>query len=112
MADDKDEVKINQQPIPPEALADPNAVEMARIWIANRELVCALKIGMYRESSKIPEEKAWGVILADLARHVSNALEEGYGANAQASLDAILESLTEEISNPTSKAGGKFHRQN
>jgi hypothetical protein len=112
LADDEGEMKINQQPIPPQALADPNAVEMARIWIANRELVCTLKVGMYRESSKIPEEKAWGVILADLARHVSNALEEGYGGNAQASLDAIIESLNQEIGNPTSKARGKFHRQN
>ena len=112
MATDKDERTVNQQPIPQEALTDPHAVEMARIWIANRELVCALKIGMYRESSKISEEKAWGVILADLARHVSNALEEGYGSDAQASLATILESFSNEIDNPTSKAYGRFHRQN
>jgi hypothetical protein len=47
---------------------------MLRVWIAERKLHCSMKVGMYRETMKIPEEKAWGVILADVARHVACGL--------------------------------------
>ena len=67
----------NERPIPPSALRDPNSVEMLRVWIAEGGLHCSLKIGMYRDTTKIPEEVAWGMILSDIARHIANALSEG-----------------------------------
>jgi hypothetical protein len=47
---------------------------MLRVWIAEKKLHCSMKVGMYRETMNIPEEKAWGKILADVARHFANAL--------------------------------------
>ena len=72
-----DEIKLNQRAIPEAALRDSNAVEMLRVWIAEQGLHCSLKVGMYRESTTVPEEKAWAKILADVARHVANALHAG-----------------------------------
>lgn len=99
---------MNERPIPEAALRDRDAVEMLRVWIAEKKLHCSMKIGMYQETMNIPEEKAWGVILADVARHVSNAMESGYGGDAAESLEKIRESFLGELRKPTSGATGSF----
>jgi Domain of unknown function (DUF5076) len=84
---------------------------MVRVWIADRGLHCSLKVGMYRETSKIPEEKAWGKILADVARHVANALESGYAADAAATRLEIRDEFLREIADPTTAVSGNFVRK-
>jgi hypothetical protein len=45
---------------------------------------------MYEESSEVREQKkAWGIIRADVARHVDSALESGYGMDRQSVLHEI-----------------------
>jgi hypothetical protein len=102
------EIKLNQRPIPEAALRDEHAVEMLRVWIAERRLHCSMKVGMYRETMNVPEEEAWGTILADVARHVSRALEFAYSANASESLQKIRNSFMKELGAPTSEAKGGF----
>jgi DNA-binding GntR family transcriptional regulator len=99
---------MNERPIPEAALEDEDSVEMLRVWIAAKKLHCSMKVGMYRETTKIPEEKAWGMILADAARHVANALESGYGVDAKTALHKIRASFINELGNPTSDAEGEF----
>ena len=99
---------MNQRPIPEAALRDENAVEILRVWIAENGLHCSIKVGMYRETMNVPEESAWGTILADVARHVANALEAGYSTNAADSLRAIREAIDKELGAPTSDATGAF----
>jgi hypothetical protein len=108
----EDEIKLNQRPIPEAALRDTDAVEMLRVWIAERSLHCSIKIGMYRETMNISEEKAWGTILADVAKHVANALESGYSTNANESLQKIMDSFIKELGSPSSEAKGGFVRKN
>jgi hypothetical protein len=105
------DVDLNQQPIPEAALRDKNAVEMLRVWIAERRLHCSIKVGMYRETTSIPEEKAWGTILADAARHVAHALESGYSVNSEEALKKIRDSFLKELNAPTSEATGEFVRK-
>jgi hypothetical protein len=64
---------MNEQPIPPAAIGDEDAVEMLRVWIAKHKLHCSLKAGMYRDMN-IDESVAWGTILADTARHIAMAM--------------------------------------
>jgi Domain of unknown function (DUF5076) len=106
-----DEIKLNQRPIPEAALRDEAAVEMLRVWIAERGLHCSLKIGMYRETMNISEEKAWGTILADVAKHVANALQSGYSTNSADSLQKIQDSFIKELGASTSEAKGSFVRK-
>ncbi|MGR4870316.1 DUF5076 domain-containing protein [Variovorax sp. LARHSF232] len=101
-------MKLNQRPIPEAALRDGDAVEMLRVWIAEQRLHCSMKIGMYRETTNIPEEKAWGTILADSARHVANALEAGSTSNASESLQKIRDAFIRELGAPTSEVTGDF----
>jgi hypothetical protein len=105
------DTKLNQRPIPEAALRDENAVEMLRVWIAERGLHCSMKVGMYRETMNIPEEKAWGTILADVAKHLANGLESGYSVNAVESLQKIRDSFNKELELPTSVAEGGFVRK-
>lgn len=51
---------MNERPIPSAALRDAASVEMLRVWVAEQQLRCSLKIGMYRDGMGIDEESAWG----------------------------------------------------
>ncbi len=75
---------------------------------------CGKEASFFHQSGDVqgdiagPEEQAWGVILADVARHISDALQSGYGVDSQDTLNAIRERFNSEIDAPTSKATGKF----
>lgn len=99
---------MNERPIPPAALRAHNFVEVLRVWIVERKLHCSLKVGMYQEGMGIPEVDAWGKILADVARHLAEALESKYGANKDESIRKIADGLLQELSKPTSKTEGGF----
>jgi len=99
---------MNERPIPEAARRDPNSVEMLRAWIAENQLHCSMKIGMYREKMNVTEENAWGVILADVTRHVAMALESAHSGNRGNSIRAIRDYYLEELRRPTSAFEGEF----
>jgi hypothetical protein len=100
---------MNERPIPDAALDDDNAVEMLRVWIAKKKLHCSMKVGMYKEAGGgVSEEKAWGIVLADTARHIARALESGYSENASEVIRKIRESFEKELNRPTSSLEGGF----
>mgnify|MGYP003382056427 CR=1 FL=1 len=99
---------MQERSIPEAALRDPNSIEMLRVWIAEKKLHCSMKVGMYQETMKVPEEVAWGTILADVARHLANALHEGYGHDKSATLRRISDKFLDEIDKSTSAASGGF----
>lgn len=95
--------------VPPAATRDSDSVEMIRVWVAEQGLHCSLRVGMYAaDGDPAPETQAWGIILADAAQHVADALQaEGLGKRA-ALLDQIVRSLEEELNSATSKRSGGF----
>jgi len=98
---------MDARAIPPAALRDANAVELARVWIAEQGLHCSLKFGLYAHDGVDREISAWGIILADLTGHIADALSaEGMGAKA-ALFEAIVERFNEEVSAPSSERMGK-----
>jgi Domain of unknown function (DUF5076) len=99
---------MQERPIPDAALRDVDSVEMLRVWIAERKLHCSLKVGMYHETTKISEEDAWGTILADAAKHLANALHEGYGLSPSMSLQKICDKFVSEVGKSTSETTGGF----
>lgn len=94
--------------IPPAAQRDENAVEMLRAWIAENGLHCTLNIGMWEANGK-PEAAAWGILLADVVRHLANAVQEDHGVDAAVTLEKLLHALHAELDEPTSKVKGAFH---
>lgn len=102
---------LDERPIPESALRDADAVEMLRVWIAERGLHCSMKMGMYEESMKVSEETTWARILADVARHLANALEEAYRRNSKESLEQIRKAFNEELDKtPANMKGGFVQR--
>jgi len=64
---------------------------------------------MYKEAGGgVSEEKAWGIVLADTARHIARALESGYSENASEVIRKIRESFEKELNRPTSSLEGGF----
>lgn len=80
---------------------------MLSAWIAERGQHCTIKIGLWHDMGR-DEASCWGVFLADTVRHIANALQEQHGHAAPDTIAAILESLHEELSEPTSPAEGSF----
>ena len=60
----------NQLTIPPAAADDPKAFELVRAWVAQGDLHVSLQMGGWDDPT------AWGVVLADLVRHVARFYAE------------------------------------
>lgn len=99
---------MNERPIPVAAQRDTASVEMLRVWIAEKQLHCSLKVGMYRDGMGVDEELAWATILADAARHIARALHPGDANQEQSALQKIHRGLNEELAMPTSDIKGEF----
>jgi hypothetical protein len=94
--------------IPPAAQRDDNSTQMLSAWIAERGLHCTINVGMWHAEGR-DEPAAWGVLLADVVRHLANAIESERGVDADDVIADIVESLNDELESPTSKARGEFH---
>lgn len=60
----------NSLRVPPGAMEDPKAFELVRAWVARGELHVSLQMGGWDDPT------AWGVVLADLVRHVARFYAE------------------------------------
>ena len=94
-------------PIPPAAMRDSNSREMIRAWVAQKGLHCSLNVGMWHNDGR-DEPGAWGILLADVVRHVANALKESKGLSKVETIEKIEESFIRELRRPTSPHKGKF----
>jgi hypothetical protein len=93
--------------IPPAALRDEKSVHMLGAWIAEEGLHCSLNVSFF-EGNGHNEPEAWGVVLADVVRHLADALNKHSGANRQVSIELITEAMRSELEEPTSEAEGDF----
>ena len=89
----------NELIIPPAALADKKSVEILRVWIANKDQHCSIM-------TVWPEPAAWGIVLADLARHVVNAYGESSKEEKAQTLKRIVDGFRAEVESPTDEPKG------
>lgn len=97
--------------IPPAAIADGNAIEMLRVWIAQRGLHCSINIGHWSGREGIAEDLAWGTVLADAVRHIANALYEEQGIKPSETIRRLFKALERELADPTTQHRGEFVRE-
>ena len=93
--------------IPPAAQGDENSIQMLSAWVAEKGLHCSMNVGMWQESGQ-NEPRAWGILLADVVRHLANAIQEEYGEPSDETAELIVQSLLREFEEPTSNATGGF----
>jgi hypothetical protein len=91
--------------IPAGARTDKQASELIRAWAAHGGLQCSLNVDAWQgEQTTI----GWGILLSDIARHVSNALHERRGLDQAETLTKIQKVFNSELDSPTEDVDGKF----
>jgi len=90
-------------PIPAAASRDPRSLEVLRVWIANGEQHVALAFGMWEEPA------AWGLLLADLARHIAEAhAQQDDAVDAEDFLEQIRNGFEAELDAPNEDITGSI----
>jgi hypothetical protein len=89
-----------QLQIPDVALSDEKAYELARVWVAQKAEHVSLCIGTWEDPV------AWGIVLADLARHVAIGYEQDKGLDRKETLRRISAALLAELDSPTDNPTG------
>ena len=88
--------------IPPVAQRDKASFEVLRVWIAEQGQHVSIRSGAWEDPF------AWGIVLADLARHIANAHQlQSAAIDKDAFLDRLLEGFEAEIDNPTDEPEGE-----
>jgi len=88
--------------IPPVAQRDKASFEVMRVWIAEQGQHVSIRSGAWEDPF------AWGIVLADLARHIAHAHElQNEGTDTNAFLQRLLEGFQAEIDNPTDEPEGE-----
>ena len=88
--------------IPEEAQKDKASFEVLRVWIANQAQHVSIRSGAWEDPF------AWGIVLADIARHIALAHQlQNEGADSEAFLNRLLEGFEAEIENPTDEPEGE-----
>jgi hypothetical protein len=90
--------------IPDAAKTDPESFELLRVWIANKRQHMSLKVGVW------PDPAAWGIMLADLARHIANSYYEDAGLNRSQAFERIKAAFDAEAAFPTDSPSGTKER--
>ena len=88
--------------VPREVADDSGAREVLRAWVADGGLVCNLRPDTWQDAA------AWGIVLADVARHVGNAVRDLRGDAPGATVRAIRDMFNNELSDPTDEPTGHF----
>jgi hypothetical protein len=71
---------------------------MVRAWIAEGDLYIVLNIGFWEDPHRgIDERDAWGILMADMARHIADAHEKEYGRDPRATLNLIRGAFDRQI---------------
>ena len=87
--------------IPPAAEDDSAAFEILRVWGARGEQHVSIFWDLWDDPA------TWGIMLADLAGHVANALHQERGLNRNEVLSEIRAMFNKEIDVPTDSPEGK-----
>lgn len=81
----------NQLEIPREAASDPKAFELVRAWVAEGDLHVSLQMGGWDDPT------AWGVVLADLVRHVARFYAEQKRLDPEKTMARVRDAMDAEL---------------
>ena len=90
--------------IPDAAKSDPKSFELLRVWVAHKGQHVSLRTGVWEDPA------AWGLMLADLARHVANSYQQEAGLDRSKTLQRIKAALDIELASSTDEPSGQIRR--
>ena len=91
--------QLNELPMPPTAKSD-GGLELLRVWAASGRQHVSVATGIWNDPA------AWGVMIVDLMKHISNAYEQTAGIPNNEALQRIIEGLQAELSKSTDRPTG------
>lgn len=86
--------------IPSEALNAPESVEILRVWAANEGQHVSITSDLWKDG------ETWGIMLADLAHHITTMLEQQTKDNRVQILSNLLSGFHSEITCPVNDPTG------
>ncbi|HEV2274843.1 MAG TPA: DUF5076 domain-containing protein [Acidobacteriaceae bacterium] len=92
----------DQLRVPEPAKTDPKSFELLRVWVAHQDQHISLRVGVWEDPA------AWGVMLADLARHIANAFEKMENRDPLKVLEQIRSGFEAEIEMPADPVHGEI----
>jgi hypothetical protein len=92
----------DQLRVPEPAKTDAKSFELLRVWIAHHDQHISLRVGVWEDPA------AWGVMLADLARHIANAFEKTENRNPLEVLERIKAGFEGEIRSSADPVHGEI----
>lgn len=81
--------------MPPAARTDVQSFEVARLWIADGGPRVALRADVWDDPA------AWGLLLADMARHIAIAYQQSGGHDVADALERVLVGFRTEFESQT-----------
>jgi hypothetical protein len=88
---------------PPAATRDKASFELLRVWVAEQGQHVSIRPNAWEDPF------AWGIVLADLARHIVNAEAlSNKDLDEAAFLDRLLQGFQAEIDSPTDEPEGEI----
>ena len=99
----KSEPGKNQLMIPPAAASDPKAFELVRAWVAQGDLHVSMQMGGWDDPT------AWGVVLADLVRHVARFYAEQKQLHPEQSIARMRDAMDAELDGEEQAPQGRVH---
>lgn len=84
-----------QLAVPPQVQMDPKAIELLRIWAAGGAQHISINATVWQDPAN------WGIMLVDLARHISNAYEKAGEHTKSDALNRLREGFDAEWTSPT-----------
>jgi hypothetical protein len=88
---------------PPATVKDRAAFELLRVWVADQGQHVSLQSGVWEDPF------AWGIVLADLARHIVNAEAMARKhVDREAFFGRMLEGFQAEVESPTDEPEGEI----
>jgi hypothetical protein len=89
--------------IPAAAQRDKASFEVMRVWIAEQGQHVSIQSGAWDDPF------AWGIVLADLARHIALAHQmQNSKTDPETFIERLLEGFQAEIENPTDEPEGEI----
>jgi len=91
-------MRTGELPIPSQAVESESAFELLRVWVADGDQHVSMATEVWEDPA------AWGIMLADLARHVANSYAQTEGKKKPDVLERIREGFDAEWSSPTDES--------
>jgi hypothetical protein len=95
--------QADQLRVPESARTDPKSFELLRVWVAHQDQHITLRVGVWEDPTD------WGVMLADLARHIANAFERAENRDPVKVLELIRSGFETEIQSPGDPIHGEIN---